>query len=419
MYQDQYPNDPNQYPYQSTGTYQTGSTQPPKSRGGLIAFLLVTVIVLLGAVTLLGGMNFKLFRQLRGGGSDTILGLSISGTEDPQATFATEQAQPPSHEDDPIQSATTPAAADNIPVSGGLSLQEIYENNILSVVSILCSYRGGSSTGTGVVLSKEGYIVTNCHVVEDAESIQILFHDNRQLDAQLVGSDSISDLAVLWVDAEDLQPATLGDSSVLRVGDEVVAIGDPLGIELRGTMTNGIVSAINRDVNVGGRVLNLIQTNAALNSGNSGGPLVNMEGQVIGINTMKMGDNMSTAGVEGLGFAIPSNTVSEVVNQLITQGYVSGRPYVGIDGEEVSTFYQFYYGLPAGLYITQVERGSPADETGLESGDILLSVNGTRIYGLADFENALYAFDPGDRVEIVIFRNGRQYSGTITVGEAK
>ena len=134
---------------------------------------------------------------------------------------------------------------------------------------------------------------------------------------------------------------------------------------------------------------------------------------------MKMGDNMSTAGVEGLGFAIPSNTVSEVVNQLITQGYVSGRPYVGIDGEEVSTFYQFYYGLPAGLYITQVERGSPADETGLESGDILLSVNGTRIYGLADFENALYAFDPGDRVEIVIFRNGRQYSGTITVGEAK
>ena len=412
MYQDQ-------YPYENSNTYQTGSTQPPKSRGGLIAFLLVLVILLLGAATILGLMNVHLFRQINEeGDKDSISGLSITGGEEVKNTIATQDAtEPAAIEEDPIQVATSPASQEN--TTDGLSLQAIYEENILSVVSISCTYRNGSSTGTGVVLSKGGYIVTNCHVVEDAEAIEILLHDDRVLDAQLVGLDAISDLAVLWVDADDLQPATLGDSSALRVGDEVVAIGDPLGIELRGTMTNGIVSAINRDVNVDGRVMNLIQTNAALNSGNSGGPLLNCYGQVIGINTMKMGDSMSIAGVEGLGFAIPSNTVSEIVNQLISQGYVSGRPYVGIEGEEVSTFYQFYYGLPAGLYITQVEPNSPADETGLESGDILISINNTRIYGLADLETVLYSFNPGDQAQIVIYRNGRQYSGTITVGEAK
>ena len=416
MYNDQFHS---HEPYESSGTYQTGSTRPPKSRGGLLAFLLILVILLLGAVTILGVMNIKLFRQLKGE-NDRILGISISGTDAPEGTISDDQdgdAQP--RETESIQVETTPVSADNMPSEEGLSLQEIYEKNILSVVSIACSYRNGSSTGTGVVLSEQGYIITNCHVVEDAQSIQILFHDDRVMDAQLVGLDAVSDLAVLWVDADNLTVATLGDSSTLRVGDSVVAIGDPLGVELRGTMTDGIVSAINRDVSVGGRVMNLIQTNAALNSGNSGGPLLNCYGQVVGINTMKMGDTMSTAGVEGLGFAIPSNTVSEIVNQIISQGYVSGRPYVGIVGEEVSTFYQFYYGLPAGLYITQVEAGSPADDTGLETGDILLSVDNTRIYGLADLETALYAYEPGDTVDIVIYRNGRQYSGTITVGEAK
>ena len=395
--------------------YQTGSTRPPKSRGGLIAFLLILVIVLLGAVTILGVMNVKLFRQLNDDGQ--LLGISLSGTEASDDTISAQEANE-TRGDDIIQIATSPTSVENADSDGSLSLQEIYEQNILSVVSISCTYRSGSSTGTGVVVSDKGYIVTNCHVVENADTIQILFHDDRRMDAQLVGMDSVSDLAVLWVDAEDLTVATLGDSSSLRVGDAVVAIGDPLGVELRGTMTDGIVSAINRDVNVDGRVMNLIQTNAALNSGNSGGPLLNCYGQVVGINTMKMGDAMSVAGVEGLGFAIPSNTVGEIVNQIISQGYVSGRPYVGITGEEVSTFYQFYYNLPAGLYITYVEAGSPADHTGLETGDILLTVGSDRIYGLADLETALYAYAPGDTVDIVIYRSGRQYTGTITVGEA-
>jgi serine protease Do len=234
-----------------------------------------------------------------------------------------------------------------------------------------------------------------------------------------VGSDGASDLAVLHVTADDLIAAQLGDSSMLRVGDIVVAIGDPLGIELRGTMTDGIVSAINRDVDVDGRTMNLIQTNAALNSGNSGGPLINCYGQVIGINTMKMGDSMGAGGVEGLGFAIPSNTVRDIVNQLIAQGYVSGRADLGITGESISDFYQFYYRLPKGLYITDVKAGSSAEEIGIEPGDILISIDDTRITGSSSLETLLYNYAPGDTVTAVIYRSGRQYTVTLTVDEAK
>ena len=399
-------------------TYQTGSTRPPKNNRGLIAFLLISVIVLIGAVTLLGAMNIHMFRQLNGDSPKETLDISIFH-EDTDNTIATGPSMlDRNHKEDIIDIATSPTSVENVTVEGGMSLQDIYESCIQSVVSISCSYRGGSSTGTGVVLTADGYIVTNAHVVEGAQSIRIRFHSDMELEAELVGMDVVSDLAVLWVEADDLAHAQLGDSSVLRVGDAVVAIGDPLGEELRGSMTDGIVSAINRDVNVDGRVMNLIQTNAALNSGNSGGPLINCYGQVIGINTMKMGDSMSVAGVEGLGFAIPSNTVHEIVNQLISQGFVSGRPYIGIEGEGVSSFYQFYYGLPYGLYITQVEADSPADKIGLQAGDILLTVGNTRISGVADYESALYGYEPGDALDIVIYRNGRQYSATLIVGEA-
>ena len=416
MNQDQYytyqPQEP-QYP----GTYQTGSTRPPKNSSGLVAFLLVVVIVLLGVVTLLGVMNVKLFRQLGSQLPEETLGISISNQS--QVPFATVgEIQATEAAADPIEIATTPTAEANYAREGALSLQQIYSDNIAAVVSIICTGRNSSSTGTGVVLTADGYIVTNCHVVEGARDIQILFSDDRQLTAQLIGADSISDIAVLRVNATDLDYAQLGDSASLQVGDAVVAIGDPLGTELRGTMTDGIISAINRDVNVSGRVMNLIQTNAALNSGNSGGPLLNCYGQVIGINTMKMGDSMSVAGVEGLGFAIPSNTVGTIVNQLITQGFVSGRPSLGITGEDVTNFYQFYYGLPYGLYITHVEDGSPAAQVGLRAGDVLVGVNNSRISGVEDYESLLYSSEPGDLWTITIYRDYRQYTASVTLAEA-
>ena len=296
---------------------------------------------------------------------------------------------------------------------GGLGLQDIYEKNIPSVVSITCTLSGGSGSGTGVVLSENGYLVTNAHVVNGAREIQVLLTDGRTLSAHLVGADSLSDLAVLYVNAENLIPAEFGDSTQLRVGDAVVAIGDPLGVSLRGTMTDGIVSAINRDVETNGRTMTLIQTNAALNSGNSGGPLINCHGQVIGINTMKIGTFADDAGVEGLGFAIPSAAVKEIVDQLISQGYVSGRPSLGLEGEWVSSFNQQFRRMPAGLYVTSAPQNSL-----IRAKDILMYVDNDRVTQQDELNAALYSHQVGDTVSLVLYRDGRQYSVNITLTEA-
>ena len=405
------------------GVYGTGRTQPPKNHGGPFALLLILVIFLLGIVTLLSILNVRLFQQLS---QKEEQDLSISFTPE-----ITEETYPLSTEvpstmpivcaenNITIDLQESPESVANIPQEGGMSLQDIYEQNISSVVSIICSDGRSSSSGTGVVLTEDGYLVTNAHVVENAASVTVKLTDDREFYASLVGSDEVSDLAVLHIEADDLIPARFGDSEILRVGDSVVAIGDPLGVDLRGTYTDGIISAINRDVAVEGRTMTLIQTNAALNSGNSGGPLINCYGQVIGINTMKIGAFTDSAGVEGIGFAIPSTTVKEIVDQIITQGYVSGRPTLGITGESISSLYQHFYHLPAGLYITAVEYNSPAHLCGIEEGDILLRVDDTRITDMDSLRAVLYGHAVGDQVTVTIYRNGTTASATVTLQEAR
>ena len=315
----------------------------------------------------------------------------------------------------------------SIDTSKALTPSEVYAQNVNSTVgittSITTNYFGyqttGAAAGSGFILTADGYILTNYHVVESSDSIKVTTYDGTSYDAQLIGYDESNDIAVLKIDAADLTPVVLGDSDTLNVGDSVVAIGDPLGVTLRGTMTDGIISAINRDLTVNDRTMNLIQTNAALNSGNSGGPLINCYGQVIGINTMKIGAFTDSAGVEGLGFAIPSSTVKEVAEQLISQGYVSGRPTLGLEGESLSSFDQYYYRLPAGLYITNVDRSSDAAAKGIEEGDILLSVNGTNVTTMDALNGAVYNLDVGDTVEVVIYRSGKQYRVSLTVTEDK
>ena len=256
-------------------------------------------------------------------------------------------------------------------------------------------------------------------MVDDALAVSIELTDGRSFPATLIGSDAVSDLAVLHIEAESLIAATFGDSSSLKVGDSVAAIGDPLGKSLRGTFTDGIVSAINRDVTLGGRTMTLIQTNAALNTGNSGGPLLNCFGQVIGINTLKIGNFVDSAGVEGIGFAIPSSTVKVVVDQLIRQGYVSGRPTLGIKGEGVSPFYQRYYMMPSGIFITELDPDSDAAAKGIQTDDILISINGKYISSMEDMNYVLYGCEVGETVETVIYRAGRQYLVSLTLSEAK
>ena len=406
--------------------YGTGRTRPPKNHGGTVASLLVIVIFLGGLVSVLGILNVKLFAQLNDQSKEKEQSLSFVSEGEhtiletaPDLTATEPTGTSADEENSQLALNPSPDSIPNIPQEGGLSLQQIYADTIGSVVSISCTVPGGSTTGTGVILSDDGYIVTNCHVVDDALSISIDLTDGRTFPAELIGSDAVSDLAVLHIQADNLIAATFGDSGSLQVGDSVSAIGDPLGRSLRGTFTDGIVSAINRDVTVGGRTMTLIQTNVALNSGNSGGPLINCFGQVVGINTLKIGNFVDIAGVEGIGFAIPSSPVKVIVDPLIEQGYVSGRPSLGIRGESVSLFYQRYYRMPAGIFITELDPASDAARKGIQTDDILMRINNTYITSMDDMNTVLYGHEVGDTVEVIIYRAGKQYRVSMTLSEAK
>ena len=408
------------------GYYRTGSTTPPKDHAGVIALALGLFIGFSGLISVLSLMNIPIFlepapTELRSPVSFYVSGDGVVSAE-PVSTEPSETMAPARFEGVHTNLVITasPQTVENMPEDpGAISWQEVYEKVMPSVVSITC-YSGHSvSSGTGVIMDAAGYVITNAHVVENAQQISLLLTDGRELSARCVGADKWSDLAVLKVSAQNLIPAQFGDSSALRVGDEVVAIGDPLGVELRGTMTNGIISGINRDIQVGNYTLTLLQTTAALNSGNSGGPLVNCYGQVVGINTVKIGDYASSAGVEGLGFAIPITSVQTVLEQLANQGYVAGRPSLGLTGEPLSTFYQIYYHYPAGLLITDVEPGSDAARKGLRYGDILTSLDGVAVTDLDVLEQILFDCEVGDELDATVFRSGIEYSLTIRLGEDK
>lgn len=233
-----------------------------------------------------------------------------------------------------------------------------------------------------------------------------------------MGRDVPSDLAVLKIECDGLSPARFGDSSLLVVGDPVVAIGNPLGEELRGTMTDGIISAINRSLSIQGNELTLLQTTAALNKGNSGGPLINCYGQVIGITTAKISDYYTSAGGGGPGFAIPIHVAKDVVDQLIETGYIPGRPSLGVETVVLDLQDQLYFNLPNGLYITGVDEASNAWAVGIRPRDILLSVNGQGVTSQEELRIALSDFAVGDSVNVVIYRSGRQLTADILLQEA-
>ncbi|MEY8403557.1 trypsin-like peptidase domain-containing protein [Oscillospiraceae bacterium 44-34] len=283
---------------------------------------------------------------------------------------------------------------------------QIYERTAPSTVSIESDMGPGYSSGTGVVLTRDGYLITNAHVVAGARSVQVLLHDNRTLSASLVGFDAVEDLAVLKVEAEDLTPAQFGDSNALRIGEPVAALGDSLGY--RATFTDGIVSSLYREVEVDDVNMVLIQTSAAINYGNSGGPLLNQYGQVVGINTVKIVSEDGSA--EGLGFAIPSRRVKYVADRLIA-------------GEEVKAgvFGFMVYTAPqkgGGLELRSVERSSDAWAKGLRSGDILIEANGVPITGFQDLTQLKLGLGAGDSVSLTYLRNGEQYTVDVELIEA-
>ena len=407
------------------GYYGTGDTTPPKDHVGVISLVLILLVSLSSLLGVLSLMNIQVFREPQP--TELSAPVSFYVSADGVLTAELEPREPTVTEppvlegiNTKLQITASPQSLENTAeVPGAISWQDVYEKVLPSVVSITCHDGLTASSGTGVIMDAGGYIITNAHVVEDALEIAVLLTDGRELTARCVGADMLSDLAVLRVTASGLVPAVFGDSDKLRVGDEVVAIGDPLGVELRGTMTNGIISGINRDIKSGNRTLTLMQTTAALNTGNSGGPLVNCYGQVVGINTMKIGDYASEGGVEGLGFAIPITSVQTILEQLASKGYVAGRPDLGLKGQEISTFYQFYYRMPAGILITEVAEDSSAAHQGLRRGDILLTLDGVAVTNLDILQEITYASTVGQELQATIYREGREIPLTLIMGEEK
>ena len=284
-----------------------------------------------------------------------------------------------------------------------------------------------SATGSGIVMSSDGYIVTNAHVIYDTESeyqmgkassVKVVMGENHdeEYEAEIIGYDIQTDLAVLKINAEGLTPAEFGNSDELKVGELVVAIGNPLGFELYGTTTCGIVSAKNREVELEDKTMTLIQTDAAINAGNSGGMLLNSYGQVIGINSLKMGSSYGEASVEGLGFAIPINDAAEIIKSLISDGYVTGRPQLGITGTTVTAEQAEFYHIPQGVYVYSV---SEASATGLQQGDVITAVNGTAITTMEELTEQKNLYKAGETVTLRISRGGESMDVQITLQESR
>lgn len=413
-----------QQPYQQyRQPYQQPPVNPPKKKSGGKIAAIIAVCVALAVI-------FSVFSLLFG----IIIGRRNASAPEPADTGrhdaeTTEQLAPEDTKKSSSAAAdttplTNPDAKINTSVSGEpLSMTEAAAKTVDSVVEILTEQtvrgsfmqqyvmRGG---GSGIIITEDGYIATNNHVIEDATQIKITLRNGESYDATLVGTDETADLAVVKIDASGLKPATFGDSSKLVVAESVFAIGNPLG-ELGGTVTQGIISALERTITIDNQEMTLLQMTAAINPGNSGGGLFNLAGECIGIVNAKS----SGSGIEGLAFAIPSNTAISVIQDLMQYGYVRGRVMLGINMLEVSDQYSLYrYNLKEyGVYISKVTEGSDAEKAGLKVADRLVSIDGKEINSSAAARKQIQSHSVGDVMTVVVSRDGKEMTFTITMTE--
>ena len=307
-----------------------------------------------------------------------------------------------------------------------LTAAEVYAANVNSTVGITTeittNYFGYKTTaaasGSGFIITDDGYIVTNYHVIEGANKVKVTTYDNTSYDAEVVGTDENNDIAVLKIDGKDLTPVTLGSSESLAVGDDVVAIGNPLG-ELTFTLTSGVVSAMDRQITTGtSLMMDLIQTDCAINAGNSGGALFNMYGEVVGVTNAKYSSNSSTeASIDNIGFAIPIDTVKDIVTSIIEKGYVE-KPYIGVGADTVDPD-MVDYGLPEGAVIRTITEGSPAEKAGLQEKDIITKANDTEIKEANDLVKVVRKSSKGDELTLSVYRQGEEMTIKVIVDESK
>ena len=326
-----------------------------------------------------------------------------------------------------INVSSRPAAQVSINTVDGateMTDAEVYAAVVNSVVSINVTGTSGTnffgqpvqtaSAGSGFVLTEDGYIVTNYHVVKNADTVKVTMYNGDEYDAKYVGGDEDYDIAVIKVEAAGLQPVTLGVSTQLNVGDHVLAIGNPLG-ELTFSMSGGMVSSVNRAINVDGTPFNMIQTDTSINPGNSGGPLLNSFGEVVGIVSAKY-SSYSSESVEGLGFAIPINDVLSMIEDIMTNGYVSNKPYLGITGgsmtEQMAA--QYRYNVTEGVFVYSVEEGEAAAQAGLKMGDVITKVDDHEIKTMEDLTAVKKQYSAGDTVTLTIYREGQTTTVELT-----
>ena len=364
-------------------------------------------------------VSLVLAAALVAGGSGITYGVMNSKLEHQEQTIAQMQSKLNSIR-------TTPAETVGYVVEdGAMSPKEIYQKNASSVVAIsssveALSYSGqtrqGTSTGSGFILTDDGYVVTNYHVIEGAVSVKVVMDNQEEYDAEVVGYDALNDVAVLKIDGKDLPAVTLGSSDQLSIGDMVVAIGNPLG-SLTATLTVGYVSGKDRQVSTDSTVINMIQTDAAINSGNSGGPLFNMYGEVVGITSAKYsGTTSSGASIEGIGFAIPIDDVMSIIGDLRDFGYVTGA-YLGVTVQDTDASAASVYGLPTGAYVVTVVDGGSADRAGIQPKDIIIKLGDYDVSTVSELTRTLRRFKAGDETTVTVIRAGERITLDITLDE--
>ena len=330
---------------------------------------------------------------------------------DPAPGNDTEQQEEPPKVD-------LPALHTAEPVDGVLTVPEIYNKVKDSVVGIVVTvtdgFQAGVGSGTGIIISEDGYITTNAHVVSDATTVKVVLGDGTEYDAEVIGYDEKTDLAVVKINATGLKPAEFGNSDALVVGESVVAIGNPYGVELAGSVTSGIISALDRHIVIENSYMTLIQTDASINPGNSGGPLVNSYGQVIGITSSKV----IYEGFEGIGFAIPISSATDVISELIQYGYIKNRPFIGIQGSDMNEQYARIYDIPQGVYVVYVDPESDAYAKGLKRGDIITAVDGVTIASMSELDEQKSKHQPGDSITLTVYRNTKSIEITVVLSES-
>ena len=309
-------------------------------------------------------------------------------------------------------------SSDNYDTADGMAGEDIYKKVNPSVVSVISTTAEGTGSGSGVIMSKDGYIITNNHVVDGAQSVSVQLSDGTSLDAEIIGTDEQTDLAVIKVTpTSDLTAAEFGDSDELEPGEYAYAIGSPGGVQFANTITGGRISAINRDLTVNDRVMTLIQTDASINNGNSGGALINKYGQVVGITSAKLSGNaFGSATVEGMGFAIPINIAKDIVDELIQNGYVSGRPSIGITGQNVESA----DGKVSGVQVYSIDSRAKAASEGLQVGDVITAVDGTPTPDMDKVNELKQDKKAGDKLTLSVYRisTGKTLNITITLTDS-